>query len=84
MSTRVPTEIEARFRLDLLDLLHRHAAHVTKDVMLAITSYTVGQVIALQDRRVMTGAQAMQIVQDNIELGNAHAILAMQNPEGQA
>lgn len=44
--------------------------------MLAVMSYTVGQLIALQDQTTYTAAAAMEVVSQNIELGNAQAITA--------
>lgn len=54
--------------------------------ILAITSQFVGQLIAMQDQRIMTPDQAMQIVGQNIEIGNAAAIATIPNilkPEGE-
>lgn len=50
--------------------------------ILAITSQFVGQLVALQDQRKMTPDMAMQIVQENIEIGNHAALLALSQPEG--
>jgi hypothetical protein len=51
--------------------------------ILAITSQFVGQLIALQDKRVMSPDQAMQIVAQNIEIGNHAALLTLGDTEGQ-
>lgn len=45
--------------------------------ILAITSQFVGQLIALQDRRIITPEMALQVVQENIEIGNQAAMLAV-------
>lgn len=50
--------------------------------ILAITCQFVGQLIALQDQRRITPDMAMQIVQENIEIGNHAALLALSTPEG--
>lgn len=52
--------------------------------ILAIVSQFVGQLIALQDQRKITPDAALQIVQENIEIGNAAALLTLNNPEGSA
>jgi hypothetical protein len=52
--------------------------------ILAIVSQFVGQLIALQDQRKVTPDMAMQIVSENIEIGNAAALLTLNNPEGSA
>lgn len=52
--------------------------------ILAITSQFVGQLVALQDRRVMTPEMAMQIVSENIEIGNHAAMLSVGEPAGEA
>lgn len=55
-----------------------------KEDMLAALAYLVGRVIAMQDQRKMTAAQAIQLVQDNIELGNADQIAALEKTQGRA
>lgn len=50
--------------------------------ILAITCQFVGQLIALQDQRKITPDMAMQIVQENIEVGNHAALLALAEVEG--
>jgi hypothetical protein len=54
--------------------------------ILAIVSQFVGQLIALQDQRVVTPDQAMQLVGQNIEIGNRAALATIPNilkPEGE-
>lgn len=51
--------------------------------ILAIVSQFVGQLIALQDQRQMTPDQAMQLVGQNIEIGNQAAILTLMDTEGE-
>jgi hypothetical protein len=52
--------------------------------ILAIVSQFVGQLIALQDKRVMTPDQAMRVVGENIEIGNRAALLTLTDPDGEA
>lgn len=50
--------------------------------ILAITSQFVGQLVALQDQTKITVDMAMQIVQENIVIGNQAMMLTLQTPEG--
>jgi hypothetical protein len=50
--------------------------------ILAIVSQFVGQLIALQDQRKITSDMALQIVQENIEIGNQAALMTLMEPEG--
>ena len=52
--------------------------------ILAIVSQFVGQLVALQDQRQMTPDQAMQLVGQNIEIGNQAAIMTLMDTEGEA
>ena len=69
-----PTPDAEKFRNELLTLCQRHNADNKKETLLAIASYAVGQLIALQDQRTMTFDKAMQIVSANIEAGNQYVI----------
>jgi hypothetical protein len=51
--------------------------------ILAITAQFVGQLIALQDKSKITPDMAMQIVTENIVIGNQAALLTLGDPEGQ-
>lgn len=51
--------------------------------ILAITSQFVGQLVALQDQDKITVDMAMQIVQENIVIGNRAMLLTLAEPEGQ-
>lgn len=52
--------------------------------ILAITAQFLGQLIALQDQRNMTPDMAMQIVSENIEIGNQAALLSLMDTAGEA
>jgi phage gp37-like protein len=78
----IPTPAHTAFRNDTVALLKKHE-HLSAVEMLAVTSILVGQLIALQDQRTMTPAQAMEIVSRNIEIGNMGAIdTFLGNPVG--
>lgn len=68
-----PTKEQIAFRDEMVATLRKHQ-HLRPDEMLAVASYFVGQLLALQDQRKMTPAMGLQIVSSNIEAGNAQAI----------
>jgi hypothetical protein len=48
----------------------------------AVTANILGKLIAYQDQRLYTPEQMMQIVSDNIEAGNRHALEQIMSAEG--
>lgn len=74
MKSYAPDAASHAFRTDLLDLLRKHSGDLPADRMLAIAAYSVGQLIALQDQRKMTPTMAMELVSENIQTGNQHAL----------
>lgn len=52
--------------------------------MLAIIAYAAGQMMALLDQRKFTVEMAIRLVQENLELGNAHMIEQVMNTQGNA
>ena len=73
-----------QFRNDVVDLLNKHAGHLSAEEMLALAAHLTGQVIALQDQRTMTPERAMKIITSNIEQGNEEAMAEIKNPVGSA
>lgn len=76
MKTVLPSERAKRLHHDVASFM---AESLKKDDMptehvLAVLSYMVGQTIALMDRTKFTREMAIAIVQNNLELGNQHAI----------
>lgn len=69
-----PTPDAEKFRNELLALCQRHNADDKKETLLAIASYAVGQLIALQDQRTMTQDKVMKLISANIEAGNKYVI----------
>ena len=57
----------------MIAAIRQEAADLPADQILAITAYVVGQMIALQDQRIMTSAMALDLVSKNIEAGNQDA-----------
>lgn len=68
-----PTEQQKRFRNDVIEVL-RGYGDVPEEQLLALASYLVGQLIALMDQTKYTPAACLEIVSQNLEAGNAHAI----------
>jgi hypothetical protein len=73
MKTSLPTKQHMAMRDDLIAVIRKYGADMDAAAILAVASYTVGQIIALQDQRTMTPAMAMEVVAANIEAGNEHA-----------
>ena len=86
MKTIEPTALQKEFRDDFVQLLKIYAdtRALSSMEMLALASYTVGQLIALQDQTKITPDMALSCVSMNIELGNAHVIQGLLNPLGSA
>lgn len=83
MKTYEPKPEHEKF---LKDLKAQMPADMPAQDILAIVSQFVGQLIALQDQRVMTPDMAMQIVSQNIEIGNQAVLSTIPNilkPEGE-
>ena len=66
----VPTDRQKKARNAMLAAAKREMADLPAHEILAIMSYTLGHIFALQDQRKMTPAMAMDIVASNIELGD--------------
>lgn len=64
------------FRKDVIALLRKHGSALSSQEMLAVSAYLVGQMIAFQDQRSLTPAEAMEIALENIALGNKEVIAA--------
>ena len=69
---------------EIADLLKRHAVDTTALEVLAIAANLVGKLIAMQDQNAVTSAQALDMVQKNIELGNQEALFEISQVKGSA
>jgi hypothetical protein len=74
MKSVAPNAEHFAFRKALEGAMVQHGQTLDAQDMLALVSHLVGQLIALQDQRVMTADTAMQIVMSNIERGNREVI----------
>lgn len=69
---------------DLCRLVNKHADKLTALELLAIASNMLGKLVALQDQRIVTPAQAMEIVAQNIEHGNKQVLDQLDGAGGSA
>jgi hypothetical protein len=81
-----PSATHLAFRKALEDCMRKHVGEMPAEEVLAVLSYTVGQLCALQDQRKFTGQMLMDLVATNIEQGNASVIEGLMNaaPGGSA
>jgi hypothetical protein len=80
-----PSEVAVKCRQAVLDAIGPFREHLAGTEILAILSYTVGQVIAMQDQRNVTMEMLWKLVGANIEAGNAQIINSLaRESEGSA
>lgn len=78
------TEADKALHADIAALCKRHLTLDTPERVLAVAAQFVGQVLAMQDQRKLTSAMAMQIVIENIQVGNRQVIEAIHDTKGNA
>lgn len=69
---RAPLEMIA-FVAEINEVVGRHAK-LKGDLAIAGLGQVIGNLIALQDGRKMSGSMAMRILAANVQIGNANAI----------
>lgn len=74
MNPRAPSAAALAARDSLMEALRPHAANMDPLEILAVLSYTVGQLVAMQDQRSVTPEIAMRVVSENLAAGNAAMI----------
>jgi sulfur transfer protein SufE len=84
MSTRIAKPEHEVLYQDLAKLLGRHGDKVTAEEMLAIGANMLGKLLAYQDQRTMTRERGLEIIIQNIEMGNQQAIAEVMNSKGRA
>jgi len=77
-----PCAIHTECRDAMVNAMRQFSEELTPQEMLAIAAQVVGQLIALQDQRVMTPEMAMDLVQGNIVIGNETVTGPLQQTEG--
>lgn len=76
-------EHEVVFR-DLTALIAKHADAMTALEILAVAANMLGKLVALQDHRVTTAEQAMDVVVKNLNLGNEQVLAQFAETAGTA
>lgn len=74
MSKHLATVDHEALYQDLIGVLTKHAGTLSAVEMMAVAANMVGKMVALQDQRTLTPAQAMTIVAENIQHGNRQVI----------
>ena len=74
MKLHQPKPEHEMFYQELIALVDKHAGKLSAIEVLAVASNMLGKLIAIQDRRVITPADAMEIVAKNIEEGNKEVL----------
>lgn len=82
-----PNDQSRAFMAELKDALKsvvdKHP-EIDGQMMLAVASQLVGNLIALQDQRLVTAGIVMEMVARNIEMGNAEAVAGVMASKGSA
>ncbi len=69
---------------ELVAILRRHGDEMSSEEMLAIGANLLGKLLAYQDQRTMTRERGLEIIINNIELGNQQAIDEVMKSKGNA
>lgn len=77
-----PTPAQLGYRKALEDAMSAHGATLDAAELLAVTAHLVGQLVALQDQRVMTPAKAMALVSSNLQQGNLEVLERLMEETG--
>lgn len=78
----MPTQVVIDARMAVINALRPFGDQLSPPDQLAVVAYLIGQLIGLQDQRVMTSAMAMDIVIANIEAGNQALVDGLINAPG--
>ena len=81
-----PDASHEAFLAELKATLGNSGKDMPADILLAIASQFIGQLIAMQDQRRFSTGAIMEMVARNIEIGNAMAIelSGLMDPRGQS
>jgi hypothetical protein len=82
VATHKPSAKHLAFRDALIEVIRKHGEDLSTQEMLALASHMVGQLLALQDQRIMTPQQGLEIIARNVELGNQEAVNGLLNSSG--
>ena len=67
---------------DICALVSKHAGKMSSRELLAVAANMLGKLIAMQDQRKLTPAEAMEIVIKNIEHGNQQLLQQLLESKG--
>ncbi len=67
---------------DMVKLLKKHAHKMSSLEMLAVAANMNGKLLAMQDQRSISPAEALKCIGENIEIGNNEAVKALQKSQG--
>lgn len=69
-----PPPMSEEFRNDLLKLLDRYSGHLPVQVMYALAGQVAGNIAAHLDAATWTPSQALDVLLQNFQTGNAAAV----------
>ena len=78
---RAKPEHEVAYQ-DLVALVSKHADKMTAMEILAVAANMVGKLAAMQDQRKMTPEAVMELIAQNVEVGNKTVIDELAKSEG--
>lgn len=84
MSVKIAKKEHEVAYADLCALVNKHADKLSAMELLAIASNMLGKLIAMQDQRKISPDMAMEVVAQNIELGNQQIMALIANSKGSA
>jgi hypothetical protein len=67
---------------ELIELVNRHARHLSAAEILAVSANMVGKLLALQDQSSMTPHQGLELIGVNVEAGNRQAVDELRKTKG--
>jgi uncharacterized protein YejL (UPF0352 family) len=80
MIEAMPDEQTTAFRAEMMAVLEKYTGHLPSMVLMAMTAYTLGQIIAFQDQEKMSVEDVWDLIGQNIEKGNKDATEAIRGP----
>lgn len=80
---RTKSEHEVAYQ-ELVALVRRHAGKLSSLELLAVAANMVGKLVAMQDQRTVTPAEAMDVVLKNMEHGNQQVVTQLEQHQGTA
>ena len=79
-----PNAQHLKIRDAIIEAIRTDGADLSAIEILAVISYTVGQIIAIQGQHTFSPSEAMRVVAENISAGNSDAIERIFKTNGSA